>query len=388
MNLRTQTVRRPLCREDGANASSTPLYQTATFGIDESPSANSYDYSRSGNPTRKVLEEKIATLEGADHALAYSSGLAAIHGVLSLVPSGGKILAAADLYGGSFRILSRLKDQRGIEVCYVDVTDLEELQKHLDDSIDLLLVESPSNPLHRVCDIRALSYQCRDHACILVIDNSVMSPWLQKPIELGADIVLESATKFLNGHADVTAGVLACNDSGLADQLRYDHNAMGVALGPFDCWLVLRGLETLAVRIEAQQKSARFLAESLRNHSSIEEVYYIGLEENSGYVLHHSQAKGPGSVFSFRVKDEETARQIIRATTLFATTVSFGSTRSTISRPFTMSHASIPEDLAERHAPPSSLIRISVGLEDQNELWQNLVRALDDKPARTKRAFL
>lgn len=374
MNRQTESVRRPTCIEDQAFASSTPLFQTATFRINES--TGEYDYSRSGNPTRCVLEKKIAILEEAEFSLAYSSGMAAIHGVLNLVPSGGKILAATDLYGGSFRLLSRLKKQRGIDVDFIDVTSEESIHEKLNSSIDLLLVESPSNPLQRVADIRRLAKFCHLNECLLVVDNSIMSPWLMTPLALGADVVLESATKFINGHADVTAGIVACNDEKLGALLRSDHNAMGVALGPFDCWLVLRGLETLAVRVEAQQKSAQFLAHKLRSHNLVKEVNFVGFDDHPAFDLHHSQARGPGAVFSFEVANRECAEKVLKETQLFGTTVSFGSTQSTISLPYAMSHASIPKQLAATCAPPESLLRVSIGLENKDELLNDLDEAL------------
>ncbi len=377
MSLRTRIVQRPGCRQDLAGATSTPIYQTATFAISESSSTEAFDYSRSGNPTRLLLEEKIADLESAAGCLSYGSGMSALAAIFALVPRGGRIVVSRDLYGGSFRLLNDLKERALADVDFVDTRDLEEVSTALSPQTDLLLIESPSNPLHQVTDISEVSDICRRRNCLLACDNSIMSPWLQRPLELGADLVIESATKFLGGHGDVTAGIVGWREQEIGNRLAFTHNALGQALGPMDAWFLLRGLETLAVRIDAQQKSAKAIADSLLENPNVRGLHFVGLPSHPGYELHHSQADGPGAVLSFEVGEESIAKRVLSSTQLFATTVSFGSTRSTISLPHGMSHGSIPKSLQGRVGPPNNLIRISIGLEEPEDLMEDLAQALE-----------
>ncbi len=377
MSLRTRIVQRPGCRQDLSGATSTPIYQTATFAFSENSSSARFDYSRSGNPTRRILEEKVADLESAVGCLSYGSGMSALAAIFALVPLGGRLVVSRDLYGGSFRLLSDLKERNLANVVFIDTRDLEEVSRALSSQTDLLLIESPSNPLHQVTDIRQVSDICRRRDCLLACDNSIMSPWLQRPLELGADLVIESATKFLGGHGDVTAGIVGWRAQEIGDRLAFAHNALGQALGPMDAWFLLRGLETLAVRIDAQQKSAKVIAEALSKNQDVRELHFVGLPNHPGYELHQSQAEGAGAVLSFEVEDESIAKNVLSFTRLFATTVSFGSTKSTISLPHGMSHGSIPKHLKGKLGPPNNLLRISIGLEDPEDLMEDLAQALE-----------
>lgn len=362
--------------EDPLRASSMPLYQTATF---EQPGADRfgpYDYTRSGNPTRAALEAQIARLEGANRAFAFTSGMAAIHAVLRSVERGKAVLAGDDLYGGTYRLLAALEDD-GLEVRYVDTSRLDAVERSVDDDrVGLILVESPTNPQMRVSDLRQLARMARDHGARLAVDASLMSPYLLQPLALGADVVVHSATKHIGGHGDVMAGLATTDDPELTKRLGFIQNAEGAGLSPFDAWLLLRGLKTLAVRLDRQQATARRLAEYLAGHPIIERTLFPGLATHPGYDLHASQAKGPGSVLSVLPRHPETARRLVEATQLFRIGVSFGSVTSLISLPCAMSHASIPKAVRAARQLPEHLVRISVGLEEADDLIEDLDQAL------------
>ena len=345
--------------DDGHGAIVPPIYQTATF---EQPSATEFgefDYTRSGNPTRSLLEAQLADLENANYACAFASGMAALTALMRIVKAGEEIIAGDDLYGGTVRLLDRLSSHQNISVRYVDTTNVAELKNALTNRTRLILIETPSNPLFRVSDIHALASIAKDAGAYLAVDNSMLSPVFQQPLKLGADIVVHSATKFLCGHSDVTAGALITNDPLLHQQFAFQQNAEGAGLSPFESWLLLRGLKTLALRVERQSDSAGKIARFLKMRSEVTQVFYPGL----------------GAVISFTTGDEKLSAAIVETTRLFKVAVSFGSVGSTISLPCRMSHASIPVALRDRLAPPSDLVRISVGIEDVNDLILDLERA-------------
>lgn len=321
---------------------STPLYQTATFEQPGAEQLGSYDYSRSGNPTRTVLEGLLAELEGGSRAFAFSSGMAAVNAVVRLVAAGEAIIAGDDLYGGSYRLLAGAAERQGIEVRWVDTTDAGAITEALDGRVRLVLLETPSNPLLKVSDIELIARLAHAHGALLAVDNSIMSPYLQKPLELGADIVIESATKALSGHSDLTGGIVAVTDTQLAERIYWTQNAEGTALGPFESWLLLRSVKTLAVRLDRQLASARRVAEYLRGRSEVKAVYYPGFEDQHRYALHRRQAGGGSVVMSFETHDDDTDRRIVDATRIFTIAVSFGSVGSVISLPCRISHAAIP----------------------------------------------
>ena len=341
---------RPLC---------TPIYQTATFAQTSALEFGPYDYSRSGNPTRSVLERQLAALEGAPYANAFASGMAALT-TLTRLAAGGRILAGDDLYGGSYRLLTRISAHQGIAVDYVDASDLTAVAAALRTPTKLLLVETPTNPLLRVLDLPALARLCASHGARLAVDNSLLSPLLQQPLALGADLVVHSATKFLGGHGDVTAGVLACRDPELAAQIAFLSNAEGNALAPFDCWLLLRGLKTLHLRVREQQRNARALAAFLRRQPAVRRLRY----------------PGAGSVLAFETGSLESSRRLVESLRLFTIAVSFGSVHSTASLPCRMSHASIPEAVRRARCLPEDLVRLSIGIEDAGDLRADLAQAL------------
>jgi len=361
---------------DRFRPTATPIYQTATFEQEHADRFGDFDYSRSGNPTRKVLEDHVATLEGGTRGFAFASGMAAITAVARTLRAGDEILADSDLYGGTCRLFTRVLERGGVTARYADAGDLATFAARITPNTRLIYVESPTNPLLRVLDLRALAALAHAHDALLVVDNSLMSPYLQRPLELGADVVLHSATKFLCGHADVTGGVVVVKDEKLAEDIAFLQNAEGNALGPFDCFLLQRGLKTLKLRVDAQQRNAQQIAEFLAADPRVERVFYPGLATHPDYELQRSQASGAGSVLSFTAHSVEAAKAIAERAKMFQICVSFGSIHSTISLPGCMSHASVPPEIAATRELPPQLVRISVGIEDAGDLIADLDQAL------------
>lgn len=368
----TKLLRYDAAPDDPHAPISTPLYQTATFEQPGAEELGPYDYSRSGNPTRAVLEELLAELEGAGHAFAFSSGMAAVSAVLRLVPPGGAVVAADDLYGGSYRLLAGAAERQGIDVRWGDTTDPKLVAEALDERVALVLLETPSNPLLKVCDIELVGRLARARGALLAVDNSIMSPYQQRPLELGADIVIESATKALSGHADLTGGAVGVNSAELAERLYWTQNAEGTALAPFDCWLLLRSVKTLSVRLDRQIATAQRIAEYLRGRDEVSAVYYPGFDDHPGAELHRRQAGGGSVVMSFETHDEGVGKRVVEATELFTIAVSFGSVGSVISLPCQISHAAIPPAVRRARALPEGLVRLSIGLEDVDDLIADL----------------
>jgi cystathionine beta-lyase len=348
----------------------TPIYQTATFEQEHADSFGEYDYSRSGNPTRRVLEDHMAALENGTRGFAFSSGMAAIANVTHLLKVGDEILADWDLYGGTARLFGRVLPKSGITVRYVDASDSSALEQKITPATRMIYVESPTNPMLRIIDLKATAAIAKQRGLLFCVDNSTMSPYLQNPLDLGADIVLHSATKFLCGHSDVTGGVVVVKDAKLADDIYFLQNAQGSALGPFDCYLVLRGLKTLKIRMDAQQRNAAVVADFLSNHPRVGKVFYPGCD------IHRAQARGAGAVLSFTAENAAAAKYIAEKTELFKISVSFGSVNSTISIPVKMSHASVPAEILASRPIPDSLLRLSIGIEDADDLVDDLRRCL------------
>ncbi|ESR55303.1 cystathionine beta-lyase [Citrus sinensis] len=365
---------------DPYGALSTPLYQTATFKQPSATENGAYDYTRSGNPTRDALESLLAKLDKADQALCFTSGMAALAAVTHLLGTGEEIVAGDDLYGGTDRLLSRVTPKTGVVVKRVNTCDLDEVASAIGPWTKLVWVESPTNPRQQICDIRKIAEMAHAHGALLLVDNSIMSPVLSRPLELGADIVMHSATKFIAGHSDVMAGVLAVKGERLAKELYFLQNAEGSGLAPFDCWICLRGVKTMALRVEKQQDNAQKIAEFLASHPRVKKVNYAGLPEHPGHELHYSQAKGAGSVLSFLTGSLALSKHVVETTKYFSITVSFGSVKSLISMPCFMSHASIPVEVRQARGLTEDLVRISVGIEDVNDLISDLDKALRTGP--------
>ncbi|XP_059668329.1 cystathionine beta-lyase, chloroplastic isoform X2 [Cornus florida] len=365
---------------DPYDAVSVPLYQTATFKQPSATQNGPYDYTRSGNPTRDALESLLAKLDKADRAFCFTSGMAALAAVSHLVGTGEEIVAGDDIYGGSDRLLSQVIPKKGIVVKRVNTTDLDEVASAIGPWTKLVWLESPTNPRQQISDIRKIAEMAHSHGALLLVDNSIMSPVLSQPLELGADIVMHSATKFIAGHSDIMAGVLAVKGESLAKDLYFLQNAEGSGLAPFDCWLALRGIKTMALRVEKQQENAQKIAEFLSSHPLVKKVNYAGLPGHPGRKLHYSQAKGAGSVLSFLTGSLALSKHIVETTKYFSITVSFGSVKSLISMPCFMSHASIPAAVREARGLTEDLVRISVGIEDVNDLIADLNNAFSTGP--------
>jgi cystathionine beta-lyase len=352
----------------------TPIYQTATFDQPGALEPGPYDYSRSGNPTRAVLEAQLARLDRGTRAFAFTSGLAALTAVTRLLRPGDELVAGDDLYGGTYRLFSRLVAPHGVLVRYADLTDDAAAAAAISPRTRLVHVESMTNPLLRVPDLRRLAALAHRHGAWLCVDASALSPYLQRPLELGADIVVHSATKYLSGHGDTTAGSVAVKDERLADEIAFVQNAEGAGLSPFDAFLLLRGMQTLAVRLERQQASAHRVASCLRARGLA--VRYPGLRSDPGHARLRAQSRGAGAVVSFETGAVEPSARLIDSLRLFSTSVSFGSIHSSASLPCRMSHAAIPAEVRRARRLPEDLVRLSIGLEDSEDLVLDLEQAL------------
>lgn len=362
--------------DPATGAVTVPVYQVSTFHQESPDKPGRYDYARSGNPTRAALEEAMAALEGGAMGLAFSSGMGAISSVLCLFSQGDHLVVGEDVYGGTYRALTRIFSRFGIEATFVDTTDLERVRKAIRPRTRALLLESPSNPLLRITDLAGAASLARERGLLTIVDNTFMTPYFQRPLELGADIVAHSATKYLGGHSDLIAGVVVTRTEELGKELAFIQNAIGAVPGPWDCWLVLRGIKTLQVRLEKQQRSAMEVALWLRRHPRVTAVYYPGLPEHPGHELHRSQASGFGAVVSFALESPELAWQVLRRVKLPVRGPSLGSVESILSFPAAMSHAALPPELRKRLGIGDNLLRLSVGLEDPQDLIADLDQAL------------
>lgn len=364
-------------RGDPTGAISTPIYQSATFQHLEYGVSTGYDYSRTSNPTRKELESVLAATEGGTGAYAFASGMAAVTAVLLLYRSGDHLVVSDDLYGGTYRVLERNFRQFGLEATYVDLAEEEALESAIiPGRTKAILAETPTNPLMKITDIAALSRVAREHALHLIVDNTFCTPYLQRPIELGANMVIHSASKFLAGHNDVVAGAVVTAGEELTERVGFVQNATGAILGPQDSWLVLRGMKTLAVRMEAQQRSAVELASWLQGHPEVEEVFYPGLPSHPGAEIHRAQATGSGAMLSFRLRNAEAVPALINQLRLIIFAESLGGVESLLTHPVKQTHADIPREVRERIGVTEDLVRLSVGLESVADLRVDLDRAL------------
>jgi cystathionine beta-lyase len=336
-----------------------------------------YEYSRSGNPTRKALEDAAALLEGGSSAYAFSSGIAAIASTLGIFAAGDHIISAEDIYGGSYRVLNTYFKRWGLEHTALSVVNPDTIRAAIRPATKALFMETPSNPLLKITDLRASCAAAQEAGLITIVDNTFMTPFLQRPLELGADIVVHSATKFLGGHSDVIAGIAVTKTPELGKRVYAVLNGFGAVLGPWDCFLVLRGIKTLQVRIEAQQKTASLIADFLSRHPNVEAVYYPGMAERAQREIHEAQAAGPGAVLSFKTKTVDQALSFLGKTRLAVPAVSLGGVETIASYPVKMSHASIPPVERERLGISKSLIRISAGLEDAGDLIADFDSALN-----------
>jgi len=368
-------------------AVSVPIYQTSTF-VQEAPGINKgYDYSRSNNPTRAVLEELIAGLEKGARGLAFASGLAAIDAILKLLKSGDEIIAVDDIYGGAFRLFEQVYKKFGIHITYVDAADPANVFNALSKKTRLIWIETPSNPTLKIADIAAIASIARTADCLLCVDNTFASPVLQKPIVLGADIVVHSATKYLGGHSDLIAGLVVTASEELGEKIRFYQNAAGAILGPFDSWLVIRGMETLSLRMRHICNSSGQIAEFLLSQPAVDQVYYPGLPGHPNHAIAKKQSGGYGGIVSFTLKDDslEAAGRFVCTTELFKLAESLGGIKSLISHSAEMTHKTIPPEIRRAAGVRDSLIRLSVGLEEAEDLITDLRNTFDRTIVRTNK---
>ncbi|KAI9125560.1 hypothetical protein K1719_002978 [Acacia pycnantha] len=366
---------------DPFKATSTPIYQTATFKMKSATEFGDYFYSRSANPTRNTLEALLAKLDNAEYAYCFSSGMSALTAVCELVNPGDEIITVEDIYGGSYNFINNLMARKeGIIVKHVNTSILEKVREAISDKTKLLWLETPSNPQLKISDIAGIAEIAHDNGAILFIDNSIMSPVLSNPLDLGADIVMHSATKFIAGNSSCMAGSLATNDKELATKINQYKNSTGCGLSPQDSWICLEGIKTMALRVEKKQENAKIIAAFLHGHPSIKELNYPGLPGHPGYKLHNSQSKGPGSVLSFKTGSFSLSKQIVEETKYFSMTVSFGGVGSSICLPWYTSHGPIPEEDKLHMGLSTDLVRISVGIEDVKDLLQDLQNVLPIVP--------
>lgn len=355
----------------------TPIYQTSTYAQTGMGEHKGFEYARTGNPTRSALEECIASLENGTHGLAFASGMAAESAVLSLLSAGDHMISCDDLYGGSYRIFERIMSRYNIETSYVPAGTITEYEKAIRPNTKLIWLETPTNPLLRLVDIQAVAEVAHRHNLLLVVDNTFSSPYFQQPLTLGADIVLHSTTKYINGHSDVIGGAVVTSNEQVYEALKFYQNAAGGVPGPFDVWLTLRGIKTLAVRMRQHEENARSVARFLMEHKRVEKVYYPGLSSHPDYELAKRQMSGFGGMVSFQFKGTlADVEDIVRRFKVFTFAESLGGVESLVCHPASMTHGSIPRDIREARGLNDTLLRLSVGIEDIEDIIGDLEQAL------------
>lgn len=360
--------------DEKTGAVNIPIYQTSTYKQKAFGENSGYEYSRTGNPTREALEKLVADIEYGKRGFAFASGLAAITAVLSLFKSGDKILITNNLYGGTFRVIDKVFSNFGIG--YEIIDDFTNLEEKIDKDVKAIYIETPTNPLLDIIDIRMIAYKAKKHDLLTIVDNTFMSPYFQNPLNLGADIVIHSATKYLGGHSDLVAGLVVVNDEELGERVHFIQNSTGGILQPFDSFLLIRGIKTLSVRMDRHELNARFIAERLSDLDGIENVYYPGLKNHKGHDIQKKQASGFGGVISFTLSDKYDYEKFFNNLELITFGESLGGVESLACHPASMTHAAMPIELRERIGITDSLIRISVGIEDKDDILEDIKQAL------------
>ena len=378
LDFETISVRGYSGGDNVTGAISYPIYQSATFKHPELNKSTGFDYSRTNNPTREEVEKTLALLEDGIGAVAFSTGVAAISACIHLFKPNDHIIISEDLYGGTFRLFKDIYSVFGIKASFVDTSNLNEIKDYINENTKAIFIETPSNPLMRVSDIKEISIICKTSNLILIVDNTFLTPYFQKPLSLGADIVIHSGTKFLGGHNDVLAGFLVTNNNDVLSKIRLIQNSIGATLSSFDSWLILRGIKTLHIRVEKAQENALIIANYLKLNTKIEKVYYVGLEEHIGYDINLNQSTGAGSMISFRVKDKKIIPSILKNLKVISFAESLGGVESLITYPFTQTHSEIPKELRDKLGVDESLLRLSVGIESINDLLNDLKSVLED----------
>ena len=378
MKLSTKLIHAGVEPDPSTGAIMTPIYQTSTY-VQAAPGVNKgYEYARSQNPTRAALESALAHIENGKHGLCFGSGVAATDAVLRLLVPGDEVIAANDMYGGTYRLFTKLFEKMGIRFHFVNMQDAAAIRPYINANTKLIWAETPTNPLMNIVDIAALASIARERKILLCVDNTFASPYLQNPLDLGADIVMHSATKYLGGHSDVIHGCLVMNDNELRDKLYFIQKSCGAVPGPQDCFLVLRGLKTLHVRMDRHCLNGEAIAHFLREHPKVGKVYWCGFTDHPGYAVASKQMRGFGGMMSFTLKDDsvDAAKKLLSSTHLFALAESLGGVESLINHPASMTHASIPREERLKNGLSDSLIRLSVGIEDVEDLKEDLRQAI------------
>ena len=377
MHIQTKLIHGGISEDPTTGAVSVPIYQTSTYRQDGVGQPKQYEYSRSGNPTRFALEELIADLEGGVRGFAFSSGLSGIHAVFSLFQAGDHILLGDDVYGGTFRLFDKVLTKNGLEYTIIDTSNLDKIEQSIKPNTKALYLETPSNPLLKITDLEKSATLAHQHGLIVIADNTFATPYFQRPLDLGSDIVVHSGTKYLGGHSDVVAGLVTSNHKDLADQIGFYQNAIGAVLGPQDSWLLQRGIKTLSVRMEEHQKNAFVVADFLFSHPAVEKVYYPGLPDHELHGVAKQQMSCCSGMISFTLKNEESAIPFVESLQLFTLAESLGGVESLVEIPSVMTHASIPKEKREEAGIKDGLIRISVGIEYGQDLINDLAQAFD-----------
>ena len=375
-NIESALIHGGIYGDEYTKAVNVPIYQTSTYeqsGIGETPE---WEYSRTGNPTRAALEALIAELESGTSGFAFASGMAAITAVLSLFHTGDKILISSNVYGGTFRVLDKIFSNFGIGYSIEDTTNIPELEKKITSDVKAILVESPANPLLTVTDLKAVADIAKKHHILSIVDNTFMTPYLQRTIELGIDIVIHSATKYLGGHSDVVAGLVVVNDDDLAKKLAFIQNSTGGVLAPFDSFLLIRGIKTLAVRLDRHVENAEKAAHFLKEHKAVKKVYYPGLPDAQGYEINKTQAKNGGVMISFELYENYNIRKFFKSLKFVALAESLGGVESLVCHPATMTHASIPYEIRQKIGITDGLIRLSIGIENIDDILSDIAQAI------------
>jgi len=378
MKLATKFIHAGVEPDPSTGAIMTPIYQTSTY-VQEAPAQHKgYEYARSQNPTRTALENAYAQIENGKYALAFSSGVAATDAVIKLLQPGDEVIAANDMYGGTYRLFTKIFEKFGIKFHYVNTQQADNIKSYINTNTKLIWIETPTNPLMNITDIAAVAHISKKHNALLCVDNTFASPYLQNPLDLGADIVMHSATKYLGGHSDVIQGCLIMNNAELREKLYFIQKSCGAVPGPMDCFLVLRGIKTLHVRMQRHCENGEKIAHFLRNHPKVNKVYWCGFEDHPNHAAAKKQMRGFGGMMSFTLKDEgvENVKRVLSSTKIFALAESLGGVESLINHPASMTHASIPKEERIKNGLTDSLIRLSVGIEDVDDLMADLKQAI------------
>ncbi|MBP2625515.1 MAG: Cys/Met metabolism pyridoxal-phosphate-dependent protein [Firmicutes bacterium] len=376
MKLDSKIAHIGVCTDEKTGAISTPVYQSATFRHPALGESTGFDYTRSQNPTRKVLEEGIATLEGGAIGLAFASGMAAVTAVLLLYKTGDHLIVIEDCYGGTYRVIDKVFSNFGLTVSFIDGSHIDEVIQAIIPATKAIIVETPTNPLMKIIDIQAIVKTAHENNIHAIVDNTFLTPYFQRPLEMGADVVIHSGTKYLAGHNDLVCGLVVARDAELGGRIRYIQNSTGGILGPNDSWLLIRSLKTLALRMEKHNSNAKVIAEWLTNHPRVLNVYYPGLPGHPGKAVHESQSSGYGGMLSFVVDSTQLVEQVLRKVKLIRFAESLGGVESLITLPAVQTHADVPVDVRERLGISDCLLRLSVGIEDAEDIISDLEQAL------------